>query len=92
VLKLYPSHVGQPEDALSGDIDIDMTDESPARRTAQSSRNRPSRQRDGRTQLSSSRINRAASDGVRPTCTPAASSASFFACAVPDEPDTIAPA
>src|SRR4029079_3850596 len=35
---------------------------------------------------------RAVSEGVLPTLTPAASRASFFACAVPDEPDTIAPA
>ena len=39
-----------------------------------------------------SRISDAVSDGVLPTLTPAASRASFFACAVPDEPDTIAPA
>ena len=39
-----------------------------------------------------SRIRRAVSDGVLPTLTPTASSASFFAAAVPDEPDTIAPA
>ena len=38
------------------------------------------------------RISRAVSDGVLPTFTPAASRASFLACAVPDEPDTIAPA
>ena len=34
----------------------------------------------------------AVSDGVLPTFTPTASRASFLACAVPDEPDTIAPA
>ncbi|CAM5616490.1 hypothetical protein SPURM210S_08343 [Streptomyces purpurascens] len=34
----------------------------------------------------------AVSVGVLPTLTPTASSASFFARAVPDEPDTIAPA
>ena len=34
----------------------------------------------------------AVADGVLPTFTPAASSASFFAAAVPDDPDTIAPA
>src|SRR5919206_4429749 len=34
----------------------------------------------------------AVSDGVLPTRTPAASRASFLAAAVPDEPDTIAPA
>ena len=39
-----------------------------------------------------SRISRAVSDGVLPTLTPAASRASFLACAVPDEPDTMAPA
>jgi len=39
-----------------------------------------------------SRASWAVSDGVLPTFTPAASRASFFACAVPDEPDTIAPA
>src|SRR5690606_27170130 len=39
-----------------------------------------------------SRIRPAVSVGVLPTRTPAASSASFFACAVPDEPDTMAPA
>ena len=39
-----------------------------------------------------SRISAAVSLGVFPTRTPAASSASFLACAVPAEPDTIAPA
>jgi hypothetical protein len=39
-----------------------------------------------------SRMRRAVSDGVLPTRTPAASRASFLACAVPAEPDTIAPA
>ena len=39
-----------------------------------------------------SRISRAVSDGVLPTLTPAASRASFLACAVPEEPETIAPA
>src|SRR5664279_2844256 len=39
-----------------------------------------------------SRISRAVSLGVLPTCTPTFSSASFFAAAVPDEPETIAPA
>ena len=39
-----------------------------------------------------SRISSAVSDGVLPTLTPAASRASFFACAVPDEPETMAPA
>src|SRR3954463_10001908 len=34
----------------------------------------------------------AVADGVFPTCTPAASRASCLAAAVPDEPDTIAPA
>lgn len=34
----------------------------------------------------------AVSVGVLPTLTPAASRASFFACAVPAEPDTMAPA
>ena len=34
----------------------------------------------------------AVSEGVLPTLTPTASRASFFACAVPDEPETIAPA
>jgi hypothetical protein len=38
------------------------------------------------------RISAAASDGVLPTLTPAASRASCLAAAVPDEPDTIAPA
>ena len=38
------------------------------------------------------RISSAASLGVFPTWTPAASSASFLAAAVPDEPDTMAPA
>jgi hypothetical protein len=38
------------------------------------------------------RIKRAVSLGVCPTFTPAASRASFLACAVPDEPETIAPA
>ena len=40
----------------------------------------------------SPRMIEAVSDGVLPTRTPAASRASFFACAVPDEPETIAPA
>src|SRR5690554_301527 len=39
-----------------------------------------------------SRMRFAASDGVLPTLTPAASRASFFACAVPAEPETMAPA
>ena len=39
-----------------------------------------------------SRMRRAVSDGVLPTLTPTASRASCFACAVPAEPDTIAPA
>jgi len=39
-----------------------------------------------------SRIRAAVSDGVLPTLTPAASRASFFACAVPAEPETMAPA
>src|SRR6201990_54337 len=39
-----------------------------------------------------SRIRWAVSLGVLPTLTPAASRASFFAAAVPDEPDTMAPA
>src|SRR5699024_4616296 len=34
----------------------------------------------------------AACEGVLPTFTATASRASFFACAVPEEPDTIAPA
>src|SRR5690606_10364062 len=38
------------------------------------------------------RISSAVSEGVLPTWTPAASSASFLAAAVPDEPETIAPA
>lgn len=37
-------------------------------------------------------MSRAVADGVLPTRTPAASSASFLASAVPDEPETIAPA
>ena len=39
-----------------------------------------------------SRIRSAVADGVLPTLTPAASRASCLAAAVPDEPDTIAPA
>src|SRR5665647_2117388 len=39
-----------------------------------------------------SRMSEAVADGVLPTLTPAASRASFLAAAVPDEPDTIAPA
>jgi hypothetical protein len=39
-----------------------------------------------------SRNNRAVSLGVLPTRTPTASSASFLAAAVPDDPETIAPA
>ena len=39
-----------------------------------------------------SRISSAVADGVLPTLTPAASRASFLAAAVPDEPDTMAPA
>ena len=38
------------------------------------------------------RARRAVSDGVLPTLTPAASRASFLACAVPEEPETMAPA
>ena len=38
------------------------------------------------------RASAAVSDGVLPTFTPAASSASFLAAAVPDDPDTMAPA
>ena len=38
------------------------------------------------------RIKRAVSLGVEPTCTPAASNASFFPCAVPEDPETMAPA
>lgn len=38
------------------------------------------------------RISRAVSEGVLPTFTPTASSASCFAAAVPAEPETIAPA
>lgn len=41
---------------------------------------------------SRSRTNRAVSDGVEPTRTPTASRAAFLASAVPEEPDTIAPA
>jgi hypothetical protein len=41
---------------------------------------------------SASRISSAVSDGVLPTLTPTASRASFLACAVPDEPETMAPA
>src|SRR4029079_1097904 len=49
---------------------------------------------DARDQLDSriSRISRAVSDGVLPTLTPTASRASCLAWAVPDEPETIAPA
>jgi hypothetical protein len=39
-----------------------------------------------------SRMSWAVSDGVLPTFTPTASRASFLACAVPEDPDTIAPA
>ena len=39
-----------------------------------------------------SRISSAVADGVLPTLTPAASRASCLAAAVPDEPDTMAPA
>src|SRR5699024_2645562 len=39
-----------------------------------------------------SRMRSAVSVGVLPTLTPAASRASFFACAVPAEPETIEPA
>ena len=39
-----------------------------------------------------SRANAAVADGVLPTFTPAASRASFLAAAVPDDPDTMAPA
>ena len=45
-----------------------------------------------RDQAMTSRSSRAVSEGVLPTRTPTASSASCLACAVPDEPDTIAPA
>ena len=43
-------------------------------------------------ELMISRISCAVSLGVLPTLTPAASSASFFAAAVPEEPETMAPA
>ena len=46
----------------------------------------------GAAQARSWRASAAVSDGVLPTLTPAASRASFFACAVPDEPETMAPA
>lgn len=46
----------------------------------------------GQSERMMSAIRRAVSDGVLPTRTPAFSSASFLACAVPDEPETIAPA
>ena len=39
-----------------------------------------------------SRVNAAVSLGVLPTFTPADSRASFFAAAVPEEPETMAPA
>ena len=39
-----------------------------------------------------SRMRRAVADGVLPTFTPTASSASCLACAVPAEPETIASA
>ncbi len=42
--------------------------------------------------LTAARTSAAVSDGVFPTLTPMASSAVFFAEAVPDDPDTIAPA
>ena len=42
--------------------------------------------------LTISRIRSAVSDGVLPTLTPTASRASFLACAVPEEPETMAPA
>ncbi len=59
-----------------------------------SARGRPRRAAGARAAqpASSSRASRAVSDGVLPTFTPAVSSASFFAWAVPDEPETIAPA
>ena len=47
---------------------------------------------DERGQDRSSRARAAVSDGVLPTLTPAASRASFLAWAVPDEPETMAPA
>src|SRR6478609_862067 len=46
----------------------------------------------GQACVSSSRARAAVSDGVLPTLTPAASRASFLAWAVPDEPETMAPA
>ena len=45
-----------------------------------------------RRQPSAARSSRAVSDGVLPTFTPTASRASFLACAVPEDPETIAPA
>ncbi len=52
----------------------------------------PSSDGSGRSCSSASRISCAVSDGVLPTLTPTASRASCLAAAVPDEPDTIAPA
>src|SRR2546423_1815956 len=53
---------------------------------------RPADVEDGQREVMTSRISRAVSLGVLPTFTPAASSASFFASAVPEEPEMIAPA
>src|SRR5690606_22245571 len=47
---------------------------------------------DGQRDFMISRMMRAVSLGVLPTRTPTFSNASFLACAVPDDPDTIAPA
>jgi hypothetical protein len=70
------------------------------RRTGRDMRRRPYRKGPGRASSVSalnqadmiSRIRRAVSLGVLPTRTPTFSRASFFAWAVPDEPETIAPA
>jgi hypothetical protein len=78
------------ETALPGDLDEVTGQPAP-------SRVRPDRARDGEDGVLSqeptiSRMRRAVSDGVLPTRTPAASRASCLACAVPAEPETMAPA
>jgi hypothetical protein len=78
------------ETALPGDLDEATGQPAP-------SRARPERVRGGEDGILSqeptiSRMRRAVSDGVLPTRTPAASRASCLACAVPAEPETMAPA
>src|SRR5690606_20222260 len=70
----------------------DWADPTTGRRSPRSRRLRGLRADEGQEPCRISRMRAAVSDGVLPTLTPAASRASFLAWAVPDEPDTMAPA